>query len=945
MSKQFILALLISIFLISILASGSDIQLIRAAPAIIVVPDNYATIQETINGASDGETIDRLTAVRDYWPTAGWRYSTAEEQGMNSTKLEEMMEYIRNESFMLDSVVVVRNGYVVLEEYPNPRLYNQNTTHLLYSATKSFTSMLIGIALEEGYIDNVQHKLVDFFPNRSIANMDSRKQAITLENVLTMTSGLQWDEWTYPLGDPRNSVTQMLSTYDWVQYVLDRPMAHEPGTVWTYNGGGSHLLSAILNATTGISPWMYAREKLLNPLGITTGYWTTDYQGLPLGFSHLHIRPLDMAKLGFLYLNNGAWDGEQIVPTEWVDASTQAYYSVFPEIDYYYGYQWWMRPLTGYYWAWGMAGQTIAVIPDYDMVVVFTGSVTDYDPGHYLIDNYILPAATPPPIVVPDDYPTIQEAINNAADGDTVFVRAGTYYEHVVINKTVSLLGEDVSATIIDGNNTGHVLNVVSDNVNVTGFTVQNSGSTHTPTHDAVDAGICLNYTIGCTISRNFLVGNSVSGIALLNSSQNTVTCNNLGCMGWCGIQLRNSSRNTLSGNAIADKLMAIHGADSSNYNNITENVISNCTCGMCYHTSHHNNIRGNDISAIEEGLWLQYRLDFNLVAENNFSNNRVAIYLLDGPNYNNTLSKNVITGSEYGIRIENDGRYTSIVDNTIVNNRAGNDSWRAGIRLDSGSDSQIHSNTITGNNYGVLLYSSSPRVSIYNNTVADNEFGIRVASGGSSYLSVTENFIADNRGYGVGVTGFTSGSNYAVISGNTIVNNSDGIALGQYSSQNTIKYNNISENAVGFYIEYSTQNRIYGNNIVNNSLQAYTGSGSVNAWDDGYGVRGNYWSDHFSWDIFSGPYQNETGSDGIGDAPYIIDEDNVDHYPRVLFRLPADVNDDAYVGIDDLFFIAINFGKAIGQPDWNPLYDINSDNCVSIDDIYIAASYFGDSI
>jgi hypothetical protein len=145
--------------------------------------------------------------------------------------------------------------------------------------------------------------------------------------------------------------------------------------------------------------------------------------------------------------------------------------------------------------------------------------------------------------------------------------------------------------------------------------------------------------------------------------------------------------------------------------------------------------------------------------------------------------------------------------------------------------------------------------------------------------------------------------------------------------------------------MEYSTQNTIFNNNIINNTQQIQITSGSVNVWNGGYGVGGNFWSDHFSWDIFSGPYQNETGSDGIGDAPYIIDENNVDYYPHVPYRLPADVNDDAYVGIDDLFLIATNFGKEKGQPGWNPLYDINSNNSVGIDDIYIAASYFGESL
>ena len=544
------------------------------------------------------------------------------------------------------------------------------------------------------------------------------------------------------------------------------------------------------------------------------------------------------------------------------------------------------------------------------------------------------------------DFDTIQEAIDKAADGDTVFVKAGTYCEHVVVNKTVSLVGEDVSATIIDGNSTGHVLNVVSDNVNVTGFTVQNSGSFHTPTHDAVDAGICLNYTIGCTISYNFLLGNSVSGIALLNSNQNTVTCNNLSSIGWAGIQLRYSSRNTVSGNAIADKLMAIHGADSSNYNNITENVISNCTCGMCYHTSHHNSIRGNEISAIEEGLWLQYRLDFNLVAENNFINNTVAIHLLDGPNYNNTLLRNVITGAEYGIKIENNARYTRIAENIIVDNRAGNDSWRAGIRLDSGLDTQIYSNTITGNNYGVLLYSSSPRVSIYNNIIAGNEFGIRVASGGSNYLNVSDNFVMDNRGYGIGLTGFSSGSNNATITRNLIVNNSDGIALGQYSNYNSILQNNITLNECGFYIEFSAHNTIYGNNIIDNDLQVNITSASSNAWDSGYPSGGNYWSDCNSTDLFCGIHQNETGSDGIVDEPYIIDTNNRDNYPLVSLWAPqalvTDINDDGTVNILDISIVAKAFGSKQGEQMYTETADLDKNGHINIIDISMVAKDYG---
>ena len=479
----------------------------------------------------------------------------------------------------------------------------------------------------------------------------------------------------------------------------------------------------------------------------------------------------------------------------------------------------------------------------------------------------------------PADFNTIQEAVDNASSGDTVFVKAGTYYEHVAINKPVSLVGEDVSATIIDGNKTGHVVDVVSGDVNVTGFTIQNSGSIHVP---ELDAGICLNGTANCTISMNRLVGNGFAGISLLESDQNTIAYNNLSSAGWGGVHLMNSSRNTISANNIADKYGGVNGHVSSSYNNITENVIFNCTYGMFYHASTYNNICGNNISNIAvEGIWLQDQVSYNLVAENSLINNTVAIRL-EGPNYSNTLSRNVITGAEYGIRIQNSARYTRITDNIIMNNRAGNDSWSAGIRLDSGLDSQIHSNTIVGNNYGVLLYTSSPRVSIYNNTIADNEFGLRVASGGSNYANVSDNIVMNNRGYGVGLTGVGSMSSYAIVSRNLIANNSDGIVLGQYSSYNTITENNISQNGYGFYVEYSTQNTIWRNNIIDNDQQVYVYTGSVNKWDGDYVTGGNYWSGYANVDLFSGPAQNETGSDGIGDKTHVIDPNNVDHYPLI---------------------------------------------------------------
>jgi parallel beta-helix repeat protein len=488
-------------------------------------------------------------------------------------------------------------------------------------------------------------------------------------------------------------------------------------------------------------------------------------------------------------------------------------------------------------------------------------------------------------IIVPDDRSTIQGAINSAVDGDTIFIKAGTYYEHVTVNKTVTLAGENADTTIIDGNSTGHVVHIISDYVNVTGITVQNSGSVHMP---SLDAGFCLDGTTGCTITENRAINNGFAAISLLYSNENTITHNNLSSAGWGGIHLLGSSRNTVSGNNIADKFGGINGHVSSNYNNITENNVSNSTYGMFYHAANYNTICRNNISTITaEGIWLQDQVNYNVVAENTFINNTVAIRV-QGPNYNNTLSGNLITGAESGIKIESNARYTRITNNVLLNNRAGSDSWRAGIRLENGMDSQIDSNIIAGNYYGILLYSYSPRVSVWGNNITGNEFGLRVASGGSTYLTVSNNIVMNNQEYGIGLTGFGGASNYALISGNIIVNNSDGIALGQYSNFNTISYNNISINDFGFYIEYSTQNLIYGNNLVNNSWQAYVAAGSVNTWDDGYPSGGNYWSDYSGVDLYGGPDQDVPGGDGIGDTSYVINASNIDRYPLMNVNTPV---------------------------------------------------------
>ena len=341
-------------------------------------------------------SIAQTEVVRNYWPTDGWLNSTPEEQGMDSELLNEMMDQIQLQAIRIDSISIVRNGYMVFDEYPRT-FYDADREHIIHSCTKSFTSALVGIALSEGYIDSVDSKLVDLLPNRTIANLDERKQAITLEHLLTMTSGLEWDEWTEPYDSPLNDHYQMWFASDSVQYILDKPMAYDPGEAWVYSSGGTNLLGAIVSEATGISLFDYAVDKLFTPLGISPSdvFWPSDNHGRYWASGGVEMLPRDMAKFGYLYLNNGTWDGEQIIPTAWVEQSAD---TLVDFNDYSgYSYQWWTYPtdIVNVYAAVGYRGQYIFVIPELDMVVVFTSSVS---PSSGVIQpailfDYIIPAA------------------------------------------------------------------------------------------------------------------------------------------------------------------------------------------------------------------------------------------------------------------------------------------------------------------------------------------------------------------------------------------------------------------------------------------------------------------------------------------------------------------------------------------------------------------------
>lgn len=315
-----------------------------------------------------------------YWPTDGWRTATPESQGVDAAMLAKLQDEIEARGVPLHSLLIIRNGYLISETYYGS--YRPETKHDVWSITKSVIATLVGMAQGRGDIGDVRTPVAALLPG----TIGPKKAAITLEHLLTMTSGLGWVE-----SDP--TFAKLYRSPDWVQFMLDLPMGRKPGAVFSYCSGCSHLLSAIVAEQTGEDPEALARRELFAPLGIRDYQWETDPAGLPIGGWGLRLTPRDMAKLGLLYLHQGQWDGKQIIPAAWVAEATRKHTATDGDLGY--GYQWWTYPNWGAYAALGRDGQTIWVAPDYDLIVVTTAATEGHGPIFDLIDRFVMPAVLP----------------------------------------------------------------------------------------------------------------------------------------------------------------------------------------------------------------------------------------------------------------------------------------------------------------------------------------------------------------------------------------------------------------------------------------------------------------------------------------------------------------------------------------------------------------------
>jgi CubicO group peptidase (beta-lactamase class C family) len=349
--------------------------------------------------------------AQDQFPTKGWPKAEPAAVGLDSAALGALDADIAAGQYgLVDSLLVIRCGKQAYQRsYPHDyaKIYGQlaktagplnhdvngpynyfsaefhpyyqhSDLHTMQSVSKTVTSVTIGMAmLRKEFPANLDAPILNYFSEYKIANLDDRKRRITLRHLLTMTAGLSWNE-DVAYNDPANSADVMEAQHDWVQYVIDQPMDAEPGTKWVYSSGVTQLLSHIFKKATGKNVDDYAAEFLFKPLGMPY-HWKHSPTGLPDTEGGLYISAPDLAKIGFLFLHDGKWEGQAIVSPEWVKASVNTDLKVKDEErDWKYGFQWWLEPYgkppTRYAWsARGFGGQELRVVPERNLISVFTG--------------------------------------------------------------------------------------------------------------------------------------------------------------------------------------------------------------------------------------------------------------------------------------------------------------------------------------------------------------------------------------------------------------------------------------------------------------------------------------------------------------------------------------------------------------------------------------------
>ncbi len=318
-------------------------------------------------------------ATADYTPLErnDWEVSTPEEQGLDPRLVAELYFNAAEEAELgrLYGVLVVKNGYLIAEEYFNVGAVDRKNR--LKSATKSVTSALVGIALDQGCLSSVDQKMMEFFPEFADQITDPRKEQIAIRDMLQMRAG-------YPFEETDPALFEALWSGDFLRRIVEFPLTSDPGTRFQYSNLTTHWLGVIVARACDTDLRSFGQEHLFSPLDIELGDWIQDVDGYYIGPWEMHFTARDLAKFGLLYLNDGEYEGKQVVSADWVRDSLQSYSEgLFNSLedrlwgagrylrDVGYGYQWWSARAGDHHFnfAWGHGGQLIVLLDEFDMVI------------------------------------------------------------------------------------------------------------------------------------------------------------------------------------------------------------------------------------------------------------------------------------------------------------------------------------------------------------------------------------------------------------------------------------------------------------------------------------------------------------------------------------------------------------------------------------------------
>ena len=351
-------------------------------------------------------TIDAATM------TSQWPLATPSELGLSAEPLLNLHnDVLQGRYGWIDSLLIIRDGRIAFEQYyehdyraiygeeartPGPLVVNSpggpynyfnafwhpyfkdTQLHSMQSVTKSIVSAAIGIAISRGDFPDLDTPVLSFFDVDKTANVDEKKQTMTLRHLLTMSEGLRWNE-NVPYIDPTNTFTVMARSLDWVQFTLDQPMAAAPGTRFNYNSGASLILGQIFLQSTGIDIEAYTSQHLFRPLGITDYEWKRTPFGLADTQEGLFLSTTDLAKIAYLYLQKGRWNHKTVIPESWINDSLRVSFELQDDLRTGYGFTWWSQWYQYQdkryiaYLGKGFGGQRPIILPDFDMVIEVTG--------------------------------------------------------------------------------------------------------------------------------------------------------------------------------------------------------------------------------------------------------------------------------------------------------------------------------------------------------------------------------------------------------------------------------------------------------------------------------------------------------------------------------------------------------------------------------------------